>query len=107
MFNSELKPLLRYHCLFWSIIFTLSVFSWCLDYLLWDKAEALQYLAMSFVSDAAAMLVTGALLIWSQYKINQHNFAVWHLSAGRFVINLYLCARGKCFLADPDERRQI
>ena len=34
---------------------------------------------MSFASDAAAWLVTGALLFWSQYKINQHNFSVWQL----------------------------
>ncbi len=62
--NSEIKTLAALTTsLFWCIIFTLSALSWCLDYLLWDKAEALQYLAMSFVSDAAAMLVTGALLI--------------------------------------------
>jgi sensor histidine kinase YesM len=75
---SELKPLLRYHCLFWCLIFALSVFSWCLDYLIWSKAEALRYLGISFVSDLAAMLVTGALLIWSQYRINLHSFAIWH-----------------------------
>ncbi len=79
MFNSQIKLLLRYHCLFWSIIFTFSLFAWTLELLIWHKAEALSYLGMSFVSDAAAMLVTGALLIWSQYKITLHNFSVWQL----------------------------
>ncbi|MDF3124230.1 sensor histidine kinase [Rheinheimera sp. 1928-s] len=78
MFSFQIKPLLRYHCLFWLIIFAFSVLSWTLDFLIWQKSEALHYLGMSFISDAAAMVVTGALLLWSQYKINQHNFAIWH-----------------------------
>ncbi len=78
--------------------------SWCLDYLLWDKAEALQYLAMSFVSDAAAMLVTGALLIWSQYKINQHNFAVWHLVLAALLLTcIYVPAENALWLIPMKE----
>ncbi|EGM76161.1 Putative signal transduction protein with a C-terminal ATPase domain protein [Rheinheimera sp. A13L] len=79
MFSLQIKPLLRYHCLFWFIIFSLSVFSWTLDFLIWRKPDTLHYLGVSFISEAATMLVTGALLVWSQYKINQHNFAIWHL----------------------------
>jgi two-component system LytT family sensor kinase len=77
VFNPEIKPLLRHHSLFWAIIFALSALSWCLDLIIWHKVDALHYLGMSFASDLAAWLVTGALAVWSQYKINQHNFAAW------------------------------
>lgn len=86
MFTTEMKVLLRHHCLFWLIIFALSMLSWSLDFLIWQKAEALKYLGMSFISDAAAMLVTGALLIWSQHKINQHDFAIWQLVLAALVV---------------------
>lgn len=85
MLNPEIKPLLRHHSLFWSIIFALSALSWCLDLIIWHKAEALHYLGISFASDLAAWLVTGALAVWSQYKINQHNFATW-----KFVLAVLL-----------------
>ncbi len=79
MFTTEMKSLMRYHGLFWSIIFALSFLGWCMDLLIWKKVDALHYLLMSFISDASAMLVTGALLVWSQHKISQHNFTVWQL----------------------------
>lgn len=86
MFTDEMKPLLRYHGLFWLIIFALSLLSWTLDYFIWHKLEAIKYLGMSFISDAAAMVITGALLLWSQHKINQHHFAIWHLVLAAFLM---------------------
>lgn len=79
VFSHDFKALLRYHCLFWFIIFAFNLCSSILDFVIWHKADTLKYLAMSFVSDSAAMLVTGLLLVWSQHKINQHDFLVWQL----------------------------
>lgn len=86
MFTAEIKSLLRYHCLFWLIIFTFSFLVWILELLIWKKTEALSYLALSLLSDTAAMLLTGATLVWSQHKINQHKFSVWHLVQAAVLI---------------------
>lgn len=87
MFSFQIKPLLRYHCLFWLIIFAFSVLSWALNVLVWQKSGALHYLGMSFISDAAAMLISGAWLLWSQHKFSQHNFALWHFVLAALMLS--------------------
>lgn len=107
MSNPELKMLLRYHGLFWLIIFALSILSWCLDLMIWHKAEALHYLGISFVSDAAAMLVTGALLIWSQHKINLHSFSMWQLVLTALVVTCIYVPMENAFWLIPMKEQQF
>ena len=107
MFSLQIIPLLRHHCLFWFIIFALSVLSWTLDFFIWHKAEALHYLGISFASDAAAMLVTGALLVWSQYKINQHNFAIWQLVLAALLVTCIYVPLENAFWLIPMKNEQF
>ena len=107
MFNAEIRPLLRHHSLFWCIIFMFSALSWCLDFLIWHKAEALHYLGMSFVSDAAAWLVTGALLCWSQYKISLHNFSIWQLVFAALLVTCIYVPLENAFWLIPMKNEQF
>ena len=107
MLNAEIRPLLRHHSLFWCIIFMFSALSWCLDFLIWHKAEALHYLGMSFVSDAAAWLVTGALLCWSQYKISLHNFSIWQLVFAALLVTCIYVPLENAFWLIPMKNEQF
>jgi two-component system LytT family sensor kinase len=107
VFNAEIRPLLRHHSLFWCIIFMFSALSWCLDFFIWHKAEALRYLGMSFISDAAAMLVTGALLVWSQYKISLHNFSVWQLVLAALLVTCIYVPLENAFWLIPMKNEQF
>jgi two-component system LytT family sensor kinase len=107
VFNAEIRPLLRHHSLFWCIIFMFSALSWCLDFLIWHKAEALHYLGMSFVSDAAAWLVTGTLLCWSQYKISLHNFSIWQLVFAALLVTCIYVPLENAFWLIPMKDEQF
>lgn len=107
MVTHEIKPLLRYHCLFWLIIFAMSLLSWCLDFLIWHKTEALHYLWMSFVSDLVAMLVTGALLFWSQQKINQHKFSIYQLVTAAVLVTCIYVPLENAFWLVPIKNAQF
>lgn len=107
VFNADIKPLLRHHSLFWLIIFALSAFSWCLDFFIWHKAEALYYLGMNFASDAAAWLVTGALVVWSQYKIRLHSFSIWQLTLAALLLTCIYVPLENAFWLLPMKNEQF
>ncbi len=77
MLTMPTSAVMRYHSWFWLLIFVISLFSWGLDYLIWQKPESLLYLGLAFISDAGAFVLTGAVLLWSQQQIQQKHFSVW------------------------------
>lgn len=101
----SLRRLLQFNLYYWLGIFMLGLLSTWQSTLLHDKEFGWNYLPMMLGSDLSAMLLTGALVVWSYRRIQRHYFANWQLFFGVVLVALiYIPAENAFWMLMWDEK---